>query len=98
MRTQKGEKKRKNEMNSNANIVELMRGLNICLADGRQPTTVNEEKMCIYRMDSITNISIYKREMRDTSFSPILSLHIVSSLKENSTYLFSFSILFTHQR
>lgn len=34
-------------MNSNANTVETKRGLNICLANGRQPTTRDEEK-CAY--------------------------------------------------
>jgi hypothetical protein len=58
-------------MNSNANTVELRRGLNICLADGRQPNNCRRRKMCIHKMDSITHT--YTKEKCVTD--PFLLVH-----------------------
>ena len=60
-------------MNRQAHTVEMKQGLNICLADRRQPTTagIGRQRMCIDKMDSITFVSSRRRrrrwEMRDTS-------------------------------
>ncbi len=63
MRTQRKERERekKNETNSNANTVELKQDLNICLADGRQPTTADREKCAYTGWILLQSIHIQKR-------------------------------------
>ena len=63
-------------MNSNANTVELKRDLNICLADGRQPTTADGEKCAYTGWILLQSIHIQK-ELHETSSVPALSLQLV---------------------
>lgn len=100
MRTAR-ERGKKNEMNGNANIVELIRDLNICLADRQRSATTDEEKcacigwillqiyiyvcVCVY---ICIHTYVYKREMHAT-----LSLQIVSSMaakNEENKFVFYF--------
>jgi hypothetical protein len=88
-------------MNSNANTVELTRGLNICLADGRQPTTADQEK-CAYTRWILLHIYIYTYihihiciHIQKRNAWHILFYHIIftDSLKKENKFVF-FSFLF----
>lgn len=77
-RRNKRKKNKKNEMNSNANTVELIRDLNICLADRQQAVNADKEKICFYRMYSITNIYMYICTcIQKRNVCHIISLHLV---------------------
>lgn len=80
-------------MNSNANIIELRRGLNICLANGRQPTIADEEK-CAYTRWILLQIYIQKKNAWHIVFYHII---FTDSLKKKNKLIF-FSFLFARQR
>lgn len=91
-RERKGRVKREREkewMNSKANTVETRRGLNICFADGRQPTTA--KKRNVHTKWILLHIYIYMLEKKKDSWYILsITLSSISNWRERKNKLIFF--------